>query len=121
MLWSDESIPSISRPGRYSLGLQFGARHESNGRSGDESRSLNTVYIRPIVTLGDPKAFHVDARPARTSPTSAARAGTRTSRTTAATATSAPPLAGATGSKRVLARLGDDWDKGSVQLDLTYP
>lgn len=34
------------------LGLQAGARHESNGRSGLESRSLNTLYVRPVFALG---------------------------------------------------------------------
>ena len=34
------------------LGLETGVGHESNGRSGDDSRSLNTAYIKPIFTLG---------------------------------------------------------------------
>lgn len=33
------------------LGLQAGYRHESNGRSGEDSRSFNILYVRPIVTL----------------------------------------------------------------------
>lgn len=36
------------------LGGQIGARHESNGKDGLDSRSLNTVYIQPVAstTLG---------------------------------------------------------------------
>jgi outer membrane phospholipase A len=33
-----------------SLGGQVGARHESNGRAGLDSRSLNTIYIQPTAT-----------------------------------------------------------------------
>ena len=37
------------------LGVQVGARHESNGREGSESRSLNTIYLHPTLSapLGD--------------------------------------------------------------------
>lgn len=35
------------------LGLQSGYRHESNGRDGVDSRSLNIVYLRTAVVLGD--------------------------------------------------------------------
>lgn len=34
------------------LGWQAGFRHESNGKDGDNSRSLNIVYIRPAMLLG---------------------------------------------------------------------
>jgi len=34
-----------------SIGGRFGARHESNGRSGESSRTLNTVYIQPEASL----------------------------------------------------------------------
>jgi len=35
------------------MGYQVGLRHESNGRSGPASRSLNTVYFRPGVAIGN--------------------------------------------------------------------
>jgi phospholipase A1 len=34
-----------------SLGGRFGARHESNGRSGASSRTLNTLYVQPEATI----------------------------------------------------------------------
>jgi outer membrane phospholipase A len=37
-----------SPDGRQSLGLETGLQHESNGRGGDESRSLNIAYAKPI-------------------------------------------------------------------------
>lgn len=45
-----------SFPGQ--LGLQAGLEHESNGKSGDDSRSINILFARPIVTFGDPDAYH---------------------------------------------------------------
>lgn len=33
------------------LGGQAGIRHESNGRAGDSSRSVNTIYVQPVATL----------------------------------------------------------------------
>jgi outer membrane phospholipase A len=33
--------------------IQTGARHESNGRGGDASRSTNTLYLKPIFILYD--------------------------------------------------------------------
>ena len=121
LLWSDESMPALSRPGRYSLGLQFGARHESNGRSGTESRSLNIVYIRPIVTLGDPRAFH-----ATLAPRLFTYVGGQGGNEDIEDYRGYGDLRAAVGWREglelaALARVGDDWDKGSVQLDLTYP
>jgi phospholipase A1 len=37
--------------GGITLGGRFGARHESNGRDGAASRTLNTLYIQPEATL----------------------------------------------------------------------
>jgi len=33
------------------LGLYAGFQHESNGKAGDASRSINTLYVTPVVTL----------------------------------------------------------------------
>lgn len=38
--------------GFHWLGFQAGVRHESNGRDGADSRSLNIVYVRPGVAFG---------------------------------------------------------------------
>jgi outer membrane phospholipase A len=35
--------------GRRSVDLQTGLEHESNGRDGEDSRSVNIVYVRPLV------------------------------------------------------------------------
>jgi len=40
------------------LGLETGLGHESNGQGGIDSRSLNTVYVKPIFTLGERAGWH---------------------------------------------------------------
>jgi outer membrane phospholipase A len=121
ILWSDESMPALSRPGVYSLGLQFGARHESNGRSGAESRTLNIIYLRPIVTLGDPKQFHVTLAP-RIFTYVGGQGGNEDIENYRGYGDLRATVGWRDGVEfAVLARIGDDWDKGSVQLDATYP
>jgi outer membrane phospholipase A len=48
-------LPSGAIGRGVELGGQVGIRHESNGRDGLDSRSLNTIYVQPIATalLGD--------------------------------------------------------------------
>ncbi len=41
------------------LGYQAAARHESNGRAGDTSRSLNTAYVQTFVAIGPLNNWHV--------------------------------------------------------------
>lgn len=36
------------------LGFEFGVGHESNGRGGSESRSVNIAYVRPTLVFGKP-------------------------------------------------------------------
>lgn len=36
------------------LGFEGGLGHESNGRGGNESRSINTLYLRPALVIGAP-------------------------------------------------------------------
>nr|WP_231908040.1 phospholipase A [Cupriavidus sp. USMAHM13] len=45
--------PLLSR-----LSLATGLEHESNGRDGAQSRSINTVFVTPTFFLGDQAAWH---------------------------------------------------------------
>ncbi|MCF3649246.1 phospholipase A [Synoicihabitans lomoniglobus] len=45
------------------LGMQGGFRHESNGRDGDVSRSLNVIFARAALALGDPASLHLVIAP----------------------------------------------------------
>ena len=48
-------VPAVAVADRIVIGGQAGLRHESNGRDGLDSRSVNTVYVQPMATtrLGD--------------------------------------------------------------------
>lgn len=45
------------------IGAQIGFQHESNGRSGVDSRSLNIAYLRMPFVFGDEDNFHVTIEP----------------------------------------------------------
>lgn len=45
--------------GRLRLGVETGAGHESNGKEGSESRSFNMLYVRPVLTAGDPDGLRM--------------------------------------------------------------
>jgi outer membrane phospholipase A len=40
-----------------------GLEHESNGRSGEESRSINTIFVKPTFFLGDLTSWHATVTP----------------------------------------------------------
>jgi outer membrane phospholipase A len=41
--------------GRIRLGIEGGFGHESNGKDGLDSRSINILYAKPTLTFGDPE------------------------------------------------------------------
>ena len=45
------------------LGMQVGLEHESNGQDGDDSRSLNVAFVRPILTFDIGSHYHVTIAP----------------------------------------------------------
>ena len=49
--------------GRLHLGTEGGVGHESNGKDGAESRSVNIMFIRPTLIWGDPEARHLYVAP----------------------------------------------------------
>ncbi|MEF3065115.1 phospholipase A [Pandoraea apista] len=46
-----------------SLGVAAGIEHESNGKAGDDSRSINTVFVKPILKFGNPSEYHWTVAP----------------------------------------------------------
>lgn len=52
MLESQRVVDPGSEGGFKFLGYQAGVRHESNGRDGPDSRSLNIAYFRPAFAFG---------------------------------------------------------------------
>lgn len=103
------------------LGFQAGIKHESNGRDGDASRSVNIVYARPIVTFSGDDGWFVSVAPSvfgyvgdlSDNPDIQDYRGHADLRL----------VVGRGGGVQLAAtgRLGDGVDYGSIQLDLTVP
>ena len=45
------------------IGWRTGVMHESNGRAGPDSRSLNTAYLRPMFAVGSLDSWHLVVLP----------------------------------------------------------
>jgi outer membrane phospholipase A len=55
------ATPEKSDGGLNWLGLQTGFQHESNGRDGLDSRSLNTLFVRTGLVAGRMDGWHLTA------------------------------------------------------------
>jgi phospholipase A1 len=103
------------------LDLQGGVQHESNGKGGSDSRSLNVAYLQPTFVVGEAGGLQLRLAPRgwvylgslSDNPDIQKFRGYVGLRAVAGWADSLQ--LSATG------RLGDAWDRGSLQLDLTYP
>ena len=120
LIWSAPDIRPDSKVVSR-LGLQAGFQHESNGRDGDESRSMNVVYVRPSVTFGDDNGLFLTVAPKIVAYVSdlGDNPDIKDYRGFGELRLIAGQRDGLQAS--VSARIGDDWDKGSVQIDLSYP
>lgn len=108
-------------PGSYRSDMQAGLQHESNGKDGDDSRSMNLAYLKPTVYFGNPDKFHLSV-----SPRVWLYVGGLSDN---------PDLPDYRGHADLtmkmgwddglmltsLVRAGDSFTKGSVQVDLSYP
>jgi phospholipase A1 len=120
LLWSAPDIRPDSKVVSR-IGFQAGLQHESNGRDGADSRSLNVVYARPSVTFGDYKGLFLTVAPRVQA--YVADLGDNPDIKDYRGYGELRLIAGHRDGLQasVAARVGDDWDKGSVQVDLSYP
>jgi len=121
MLESQALVDPGSEGGFTFLGYQAGVRHESNGRDGAESRSLNIAYFRPAFAFGRLDGWSLIVAPRLF--------------TYIADVENNPDIADYRGYAELLAvvgrndrfalaltgRLGQGAHKGSLQADLTFP
>lgn len=63
LLYSYSGLLGDAKTNWLHLDLQFGAQHESNGKGGGSSRSLNIAYFRPTLTLGQMEGLHLTLQP----------------------------------------------------------
>jgi len=105
----------------FRFDLQGGVQHESNGRDGASSRSLNMVYFKPGIAFGLRDGFQVTLSPRAwvylrdlyDNPDLPSYRGYADLRAT---------LGWADGLQLAsMVRVGDNADKASLTLDLTYP
>lgn len=103
------------------LGYQAGFQHESNGRDGSGSRSMNLFYFRPMFVLGDPDGWRVIFRPKFY-----AYLGSLGDNQDLKDYRGYSELRVILGKNNrlsisVTGRVGQHWDKGSAQVDVSYP
>lgn len=111
-----------SRGGLRWIGWQAAFQHESNGRDGADSRSLNYFYFRPMLALGDLQGWHLLLRPKFQ--VYAGDLGDENSDIKDFRGYGEVRAVIRDGSRlavSLLARLGDNFEKGSLQVDVTYP
>jgi phospholipase A1 len=115
-----ENVPNL--PEGWQLGVQAGAGHESNGKQPPTHRSLNIAYIRPIFSISDP---HSDLF-LTFAPKFYDYIGGLTLNPDMPTYRGYCDIRVVTGQRdglelAAIGRIGSHWNRGSVQLDLTYP
>jgi outer membrane phospholipase A len=103
------------------LGHQLSLQHESNGRTGSTSRSVNVVYYRPGVIVGDVNGWNLIL-----SPKFYAYVGDLSDNPDISKYRGYGEFRATFGkierfSLSFLGRLGEHGDKGSMQFDLTLP
>jgi phospholipase A1 len=119
--YSNEDIKAVKIPGVSELGVQTGYGHDSNGRAGTVSRSMNTLFFRPILDFGDPEGFHFLVEPKFFVYIFSLSDNPRISQYRGYC-----DLQMSVGRRQglelsFLGRIGSDYNKGCVQFDLTYP
>lgn len=121
LLYLRERVVGGRRDDWFRLDLQTGLQHESNGRDGDSSRSLNIAYLRSRLIFGRDEGLRLTLEPRVW-----LYVGDMSDNPDLDRYRGYADLRGILGWKRGLqlsayGRLGDTGDRGSLQLDLTYP
>jgi phospholipase A1 len=117
-----ENLPKGTLPEGWQAGFQSGYGHESNGQRDPDHRSINILFLRPILTISQkntdlfltlaPK-FYDYIGDLDLNPDIAKYRGYCDIRAVVGQRDGLQ-LAG-------IGRIGSNWDKGSAQMDLTYP
>jgi outer membrane phospholipase A len=119
--YSWENVTRGASTNWFQIDLQGSLKHESNGKSGADSRSVNIAYLRPTLTLGRDDGLQLTLQPRIWT-----YLGDLSDNPDIADYRGYADLRTIVGWKRglqlsALGRMGKDANHGSVQLDLTYP
>lgn len=106
---------------RFRVDLQGGVQHESNGKDGADSRSLNVIYVQPTFVIGKAGGLQFSL-----APRTWAYLGSLDDNRDIAKFRGYVGLRASAGwaddwQLSATGRAGDAWDRGSLRLDLTYP
>ncbi len=121
IFWAVHDLRLSKFPSAARFDFQTGFQHQSNGKAGDDSRTMNSLYVQPIFTLGDRDALFLTV-----APRAKVYVGSLSDNADITTYYGYFDLKFVIGQgdglqAAIIGRIGDAWDKGSVQLDLSYP
>ena len=121
LLYSTERVDGGHWADWFRLDLQAGVRHESNGKGGTDSRSLNQAYFQPSMVFGKEDGFQFTL-----APRAWAYLGSLGDNPDIADYRGHASLRAVLGwtdglELSALGQLGDDTKRGSLELDLSYP
>ena len=119
--FSNEDVKLFKLPLVSQFGVQTGFGHESNGQGGPTSRSINFLFFRPILDFGDPEKFHFYVAPKLYVYVSDLSDNPNIQHYRGYC-----DLRSVVGWRQglelsFLGRIGSNYNKGSVQFDLSYP
>ncbi len=107
--------------GFHWLGYSVGVQHESNGRAGAVSRSLNIVSFRPTFAFGDLDGWRLILRPKFFGYLGSSSENGDIKKYRGYSELRAIFGKNNRLSVSVTGRVGEDFDKGSAQFDVSYP
>lgn len=121
IFWVTTDLLPNRWPGKATVDLQIGLDHESNGQDGVDSRTANHLYIQPAITFGDKRGFFFTIAPRLfayigdfdDTPDIEQYRGYADLKFIIGQAVGLQAA--------VLGRLSDDFERGSIQLDVSYP
>jgi phospholipase A1 len=119
--YSWENVTRAQPTNWFQLDLQGGLEHQSNGKDGADSRSMNIAYFQPTLTIGRDDGLQLSLQPRAW-----AYLGSLSDNRDIANYIGYANLRTVIGWKRglqlsALGQMGKEANRGSVQLDLTYP
>jgi outer membrane phospholipase A len=121
LFFSIDKLDGVSFFDTKQVGLQAGFAHESNGRDGDDSRGINTLFVEPVLFWGEEKDFHLRVKP-KVYVYVSDNEGNKDIADYRGFVDMRVIVGKVDGFElSAMGRLGRDFDKGSLQLDATYP
>jgi outer membrane phospholipase A len=121
VLYLAENLTRAESNDWFRVDVQGGFQHESNGRDGFDSRSMNIGYLRPRVVFGKEDGLQLTLQPRAWT-----YIGDLSDNPDIEEYRGYADLRAIVGWQRgpqlsAIGRLGKDWNRESLQLDFTYP